>query len=179
MWFYITFDFRTPDFSNQFHFWDGVWVIWFVQEFFSLKPPNIQGYEILFQPPLHALRYKFFFFSAGYFFSRYFLARYIFSPEICLKSPIPLPTPNPLQNLSNFGTFQIVGTVVPLGTLPKLSLFSLKNKEGLAPFVSSVVEHTAKALGTKLQSFHNSIVSQFPVETWAQRKPNQIFKWWI
>ena len=31
-----------------------------------------------------------------------------------------------------------------------------------------------QALETKLQMFHDSIVSQFPEETWAQRKPNQI-----
>ena len=70
------------------------------------------------------------FFSAGYFFSRYFLARYIFSPEICFKSPVPLPTLHPLQNLPNFGTFQMVGPVIPLGTLPKLSLFPVKIKNG-------------------------------------------------
>ena len=29
------------------------------------------------------------------------------------------------------------------------------------------------ALGTKLQIFQDSIVLQFPAETWAQRKPNQ------
>ena len=32
----------------------------------------------------------------------------------------------------------------------------------------------AKALGTKLQIFHDSLVSQFPEEIWAQRRPNQI-----
>ena len=30
------------------------------------------------------------------------------------------------------------------------------------------------ALGTKLQIFQHFDVSQFPEETWAQRKPNQI-----
>ena len=30
--------------------------------------------------------------------------------------------------------------------------------------------------GTKLQMFHDFIFSQFPEETWAQRKPNQIYK---
>ena len=34
----------------------------------------------------------------------------------------------------------------------------------------------SKALGLRLQIFHDSIVSQFPKETWVQRKPNQIKK---
>lgn len=32
----------------------------------------------------------------------------------------------------------------------------------------------SEASGTKLQIFHDSIVSQFQEETWAQIKPNQI-----
>ena len=34
--------------------------------------------------------------------------------------------------------------------------------------------HDSEALGSKLQIFHDFIVSQFPEETWAQRKPNPI-----
>ena len=34
--------------------------------------------------------------------------------------------------------------------------------------------HDSAALVSKLQMFQDSIASQFPEETWAQRKPNQI-----
>ena len=34
--------------------------------------------------------------------------------------------------------------------------------------------HDSEALGSKLQIFQDYVVSQFPKETWAQRKPNQI-----
>ena len=39
---------------------------------------------------------------------------------------------------------------------------------------SEMEKYISETLGTKLQTFHNSIVSQFPEETWAQRKQNQI-----
>ena len=44
---------------------------------------------------------------------------------------------------------------------------------------SEMEKWISETLGTKLQTFHNSIVLQFPEETWAQRKPNQIIieKW--
>ena len=35
----------------------------------------------------------------------------------------------------------------------------------------------SEALGRKLQIFHHSIASQFPEETWAQRKLNKTRKW--
>ena len=40
-------------------------------------------------------------------------------------------------------------------------------------------EHDSEALGLKMQIFHDSIVLQFPEETWAQRKTNQMIteKW--
>ena len=36
---------------------------------------------------------------------------------------------------------------------------------------------TPKLYGQNCQIFHDSIVSQFPAKTWAQRKPNQIQKY--
>ena len=36
------------------------------------------------------------------------------------------------------------------------------------------IKHNAEAVGQKLQIFHHSFVSQFPEETWAHTKPNQI-----
>ena len=38
--------------------------------------------------------------------------------------------------------------------------------------------HDTEVLRSKLQIFHNSIVPQFPEETWAQRKPNQNIEKW-
>ena len=40
-------------------------------------------------------------------------------------------------------------------------------------------EHDSEALGLKMQIFDDSIVLQFPEETWAQRKTNQMIteKW--
>ena len=35
-------------------------------------------------------------------------------------------------------------------------------------------EHDSEALRLKMQIFHDSIVLQFPEETWAQRKPSQM-----
>ena len=139
MWFYITFDFRTPRLFKPISLLrQGMGDLVCVRIFFSQTSGHTTVWDFI---PAAITRAEIHnsFFSAGYFFSRYLLARYIFSPEICLKSRIPLPTLHPLQNLPNFGTFQMVGPVVPLGTLPKLSLFPLKNKEWLAPFVSSVV----------------------------------------
>lgn len=34
--------------------------------------------------------------------------------------------------------------------------------------------HDSEALETKLPIFHESVVSQYPEDTWAQGKPNQI-----
>ena len=89
----------------------------------------------------------------------------------------------------------MVGPVVPLGTLPKFSLFPLKNKEWLAQFVSSVV-----MFWLKNQVIANSTGSIYQIRTYSQgfrdkiakfsqlhylaissrdlstRKPNQIFK---
>ena len=45
---------------------------------------------------------------------------------------------------------------------------------------SEIEKKISQTLGTKLQTFHDYIiVSQYPAETWAQRKPNQIIieKW--
>ena len=50
------------------------------------------------------------------------------------------------------------------------------------PFAVNVIAHDRyikiltwlRVFRDKLANFHNSIVSQFPEETWAQRKSNQI-----